>query len=105
MCSLFPSEAICLFTDVDEAGSAYVAFRGYQVTPSHQRFQPCQDFAHYKEMLAVKMELQDISEPCSIFSDSLYVVNILTHIPQAHIPLDNNPISPIIVALQALLEG
>ena len=109
MPSLFLKEPIphapCIFTDGGKASSAYVAFRENSSTPTSQRFQPSQGSAQYKELLAVIMALQDIQESCNLFTDSLYVSNLLPHLPQAHIRLDSDSISPLMVELQALLEG
>lgn len=109
MPSLFSSKPILhaphVFTDGGQAGSAYAAFEGQQETPSRQRFQPCQGSAQYKEMLDVIMVLQEIQGPFNLYSDSLYMVNLLPHVPQAHIRLDGNPISTLMVTLKGLLEG
>ena len=54
--------------------------------------------------MAVYIALQEVPEPCNLYSDSSYVVNLLPHLPYAYIRLDANPISALMIQLGSLLE-
>ena len=56
-------------------------------------FGPCEGSAQFKESFAVVMVLTKVPEPMNLFSDSLYVVNLLPGLLNSHIWLDNNPFS------------
>ena len=56
-------------------------------------------------MMAIYIALQEVPEPCNLYSDSSYVVNLLPHLPYAYIRLDANPISALMIQLGLLLEG
>ena len=49
--------------------------------------------------------LQEVPEPCNLYSDISYEVNLLLHLPYAYIRLDANPISTLMIQLRFLLEG
>lgn len=107
--NMFPSEpilnALHVFTDDGHAGSANAAFKGGSDTPVQQGSRPCKGSAQYKEMLAVVLVMQDIPGPLNLYTDSLYMANLMPHSPGAHICLDAHPISLLMVALQGLLQA
>ena len=49
------------------------------------------------------MALTKVPEPMNLFSDSLYVVNLLPGLLNFHIQLDNNPITPLMIQAHTLL--
>ena len=49
------------------------------------------------------MVLTKVPEPMNLFSDSLYVVNLLPGLLNSHIRLDNNPITPLMIQAHTLL--
>lgn len=50
------------------------------------------------------MTLDSITEPFNLFSDSVYVVNLLPNLVGAHIKLDSNPMSPLMIQAQLFLK-
>lgn len=56
-------------------------------------------------MLAIIMVPQDIQELFNLYSNSLYMANLLPHLLQALVKLGDDPISPIMVTLRGLLKG
>lgn len=53
---------------------------------------------------AVIMALNSIPEPFNLSSDSLYIVNLLPRLVEAHIKLYFNPISPLTIQACLLLK-
>lgn len=67
---------------------------------SHQTKVHCQEIegsAQFKELFVVVMALHMISESFNLFSDSLYVVNLLLNLVEAHIRLDSNSITTLMI--------
>lgn len=57
-------------------------------------FEPCQVSAQYKKLFVIVLALSKVEAPINLFSDNLYVVNLLAGLAQAKIRLDDNPIIP-----------
>ena len=92
-------DALNAFTDGGKNGAAAVMFQPPQQSqPPDQHirkyFGPCEGFAQFKELFAVVMALTKVPEAMNLFSDSLYVVNLLPGLLNSHIRLDDNPITP-----------
>ena len=92
-------DALSVFTDGGKNGAAAVMFQPPQQSqPPDQHirkyFGPCEGFAQFKELFAVVMALTKVPEAMNLFSDSLYVVNLLPGLLNSHIRLDDNPITP-----------
>lgn len=56
--------------------------------------------AQFKELFAVVMALDSISESFNLFTDRLYVVNLLPNL----IKVDSNLISPLMIQAHSLLK-
>ena len=74
--------ALNVFTDGGKSGAAVVVFRPPQQSQQANQhiqkyFEPCEGSAQFKELFAVVMALTNVPEPINLFSDSLYVVNLL----------------------------
>ena len=74
--------ALNVFTDGGKSGAAVVVFwtpqQSQQANQHIQKyFEPCEGSAQFKELFAVVMALTNVPEPINLFSDSLYVVNLL----------------------------
>jgi hypothetical protein len=63
-------------------------------SPIKSDLQEIEGSAQFKELFAVDMALDMISESFNLFFDSLYVVNLLPNSVEAHIRHDSNPIPP-----------
>lgn len=87
------------------ASLAYGAIEGGSDKPKIQRFCPTEGFTQYKEMLIFILAIQDLHEPHNLYMDSLYMPNLIPHLPGAHVFCDANPISPLMVTLWRLLKG
>lgn len=60
--------------------------------------------AQFKELFAVVLALDNIQESFNLFVDSIYVFNLLPNLVEAHIKLDSNPISPLMIQARSLLK-
>ena len=101
-------DALNAFTDGGKHGAAAVVFQPPQQSQQpdqHIRkyFGPCEGSAQFKELFAVVMVLTKVPEPMNLFSDSLYVVNLLPGLLNSHIWLDNNPITLLMIQAHTLL--
>ena len=67
-------------------------------------FHEVEGSAQFKELFAIFMALDFIPEPFNLFSDSLYVVNLLPNLVEAHIKLDSKPIFPHMIQALILLK-
>lgn len=84
---------------------AYAAFEEGLNKAKMQRFCPTKGSTQYKEMFTVILTIQDIHMPLNLYMDSLRITNLMPHLSRAHVCLDANLISPIMVTLQELLES
>ena len=96
------------FSDGGKNGAAAVVFQPPQLSQQpderiREYFGPCEGSAQFKELFAVVMVLTKVPEPMNLFSDSLYVVNLLPGLLNSHIRLDNNPITPLMIQVRTLL--
>ena len=101
-------DALNAFSDGGKSGAAAVVCQPPQQSQqpdAHIReyFGPCGGSAQFKELFAVVMALTNVPEPINLFSDSLYVVNLLPGLLNSHIRLDNNPITPLMIQAHTLL--
>ena len=55
--------------------------------------------------MAVVLALSKVSKPINLFSDSLYVVNLLPSLLGSYVQLDENPITPLMIQVCTLLRG
>lgn len=105
--AVFTNKPLChaynVFTDGGREGAVTVVFLPDHVCKTY--FKPCQGLAQNKEVFAVVLALAKVKEPFNLFSDSLYVVNLLPGLAQAYIRLDNNPITPLMIQARSLLRG
>ena len=60
--------------------------------------------AQFKALFAIITALSSIPELFSLFSDSLYVVNLLPNLVEARIKLVSNPMSPLMIQAHLLLK-
>ena len=56
-------------------------------------------------MMVTYIALQEAPEPCNLYSDCSYVVNLLPYLPYVYIRLDANPISALMIQLGSLLNS
>lgn len=98
-------QAFTVCTDGRKNGAAFVVFPAMGTKTKITKIPPCEGSAQYKEMMAVYIVLQEVPEPCNLYSDSSYVVNLLPLLPYAYITLDANPISALMIQLGSLLES
>ena len=96
------------FSDGGKNGAAVIMFQPPQQSQQpdehiREYFGPCEGSAQFKELFAVVMVLTKVPEPMNLFSDSLYVVNLLPGLLNSHIRLDNNPITPLMIQARTLL--
>ena len=97
-------QAFTVCTDGRKNGATFVVFTIGGTKTKINKILPCRGSAQYKEMMALYTALQEVPEPCNLYSDSSYVVNLLPHLPYAYIRLDANPISALMIQLRLLLE-
>lgn len=62
-----------------------------------QRFCPIEGYTQYKKMLVVILAIQDLHKPLNLNVVSLYMANLMPHLPRAHVCLNVNPIYPLMV--------
>lgn len=100
--SSFPS----VFTDGGKRGASMVMFPpGTSECPlAVTLFHEVQRSAQIKELYAVVLALSEIQGPLNLFSDSIYIVNLLPNLVGAHIRLDDNPITPLMIQARNLLK-
>ena len=67
-------------------------------------FEPVIGSAQFKELYAIAMALTQVQEPMNLFSDSLYVVNLLPTLVSSYTKLDKNPITPLMIQVRSLLK-
>ena len=84
---------------------AYAAFEEDLGKPKMQRLCITEGSAQYKKMLSIILAIQDLHEHLDLYLDSLYMTNLMPHLPGAHVYLDANPMSPLMIILCGLLEG
>ena len=97
------------FTDGGKVGASVVIFPPHSdtdrtPTPQKSLIHLVQGSAQFKELYAVVLALSTIKGPLNLFSDSLYVVNLLPNLIDAHIKLDSNPITPLMIQTRTLLK-
>lgn len=78
--------------------------QGEEPVPIKSVSQKVKGSAQFKELFAVVMALDAMQESLNLFSDRLYVVNLLPNLVKACIRLDSNPISPLMIQAQLLLK-
>lgn len=97
------------FTDGGKIGASAVIFPPHpsnkgSLTPQESLTHEVQGSAQFKELYAVVLALSRVEGPLNLFSDSLYVVNLLPNLIDAHIRLDSNPITPLMIQTRTLLK-
>lgn len=96
-------KAPTIFTDGGKLGASMVIFPPKKTEPSHTLSQEIQGSAQFKELFTVALALQTVPDTFNLFSDSLYVINLLPNLPGSHIKLDANPITPLMIQVRGLL--
>ena len=71
------SQAFTVCTDGGKNGATVVVFSAEGTKTKITKILPCGGSAQYKEMMAVYTALQVVPEPCNLYLDSSYVMNLL----------------------------
>lgn len=64
-----------------------------------------QGSAQFKELYAIVLALKTIQGPFSLFTNSLYLANLLPNLPCSHIKPDDNPITPLMIQTRNFLKS
>lgn len=93
-----------LFTDDGRLGSSSVVSPPFSSdkgpSPIKSDLQEIEGSAQFKEFFAVVIVLGMISVSFNLFSSSLYVINLLPNLVDAHIRPDSNSITPLMIQAQ-----
>jgi hypothetical protein len=95
-----------IFTDGGKRGAAAVIYYFPEDRPPYPPIQrTTQSLPQNKELYAIYLALKEVKGPLNLFSDSVYVVNLLPWLSRSFIKLDANPLSSLLIQVSTLPQS